>query len=100
MNASFQKFWKQSFFNFPKILFADGAIFTEFFSMIEITYFIITYFVKPFDLVGQELLSSLISTVSLMKLFLNFLPLRNIPPDFFCVYLFVRDKPFFRKAFM
>ena len=39
--------------------------------------------------------SSLTNTVSCRKLFLNFLPLRNISPDFFCVYLFDRDKPVF-----
>ena len=97
VNASFQNFWEQSFFNFSKILFTDSPIFTDFYSdnlMTEITYFIINYFIKSFDLVGQVLLSSLTNTVSSRKLFLNFLPLRNICPDFFCVYLFVRDKPF------
>ena len=74
------------FFNFPKILFTDSPIFTDFSSdnlMIEITYFIINYFIKSSDLMGQVLLSSLINTGSSGKLFLNFLPLRNISPDFF-----------------
>ena len=68
--------------------------------MIEITYFIINYFIKSFDLMGQVLLSNLTYTGGSRKLFVNFLPLRNISPDFFSVCLFVTDKPFFRKAFM
>ena len=91
------------FFYFPKILFADSSIFTDFFPdnlMIKITYFIINYFIKSFDRVGQVLLSSLTDTRNSRKLFLNFLSLRNIFPDFFYVYLFVRDKPFSESIFV
>ena len=97
----FETFGAIFFFNFLNILFADSAIFTDFFSdnlMIEITYFIINYFIKSFDLMGQVLLSSLTNTGSSGKLFLNFLPIRNISPDFFSVYLFVTDKPFFSES--
>ena len=66
----FRTFGEQSFYNFPKILFADSPIFSDFCSdklMIEISYFIINCFIKSFDLVGQVLLSSLTNTGSSRK---------------------------------
>ena len=101
MNASFQKFWEQSFFKFFKkscLLIVQSSL----------NFSLITWWLKSLILssiillsyMGQVLLSSLTNTVSPGKLFLNFRSLRNISPDFFCVYLFVRDKHFSESIYV